>query len=170
MSAELLVAVVGLALLDAFNPATILAVALILLLPGERRAAKATTFIAGAYLTVLVLGATLFLAADTAAATAAGGLVWVRRIAFGLAALAVLRAAIRRLRRHRRAPIALPSWFTTTTAAPFGVLVTGADLPNAFPYSSRSSGWPPALSRRRPRCWYSPATHCSTACPACSCW
>jgi hypothetical protein len=134
VSAELLVAVAGLALLDAFNPATILAVALILLLPGEQRAAKATTFVAGAYLTVLVGGATVFLAADTAVAAAAGGLVWVRRIAFGLAALAVLRAAIRRRRRHRRAAIALPSWLTTTTAAPFGVLVTGADLPNAFPY------------------------------------
>ncbi len=33
-----------------------------------------------------------------------------------------------------RKAIELPSWFSTWTAAPLGVLVTGANLPNAFPY------------------------------------
>ena len=35
---------------------------------------------------------------------------------------------------HRRRAVALPPWLTVATAAPLGVLVTGADLPNAFPY------------------------------------
>ena len=61
-------------------------------------------------------------------------MAWVRRIALGLAALLLLVAAVRRLRsRHRRA-VTLPAWFGPWTAAPLGVLVTGADLPNAFPY------------------------------------
>jgi hypothetical protein len=30
--------------------------------------------------------------------------------------------------------VELPAWFSPWTAAPIGVLVTGADLPNAFPY------------------------------------
>lgn len=79
----------GLALLDAVNPATILGVALILLLPGERRTAKAMTFVLGAYISVLAAGAALFLAADMAAQAVAGGLVWVRRVAFTLAAVSL---------------------------------------------------------------------------------
>ncbi len=132
MTAGLLVGVAGLALLDAFNPATIVAVALILLLPGSRRTPKALAFVLGAYLTVLVLGGVLYLAAD--AASVAGGLLWVRRIAFGMAAVALVLAALRRLRPYRRRAIALPRWFSVATALPLGVIVTGADLPNAFPY------------------------------------
>jgi len=134
MSGGLLAGIAGLALLDAVNPATILGVALILLLPGERRTAKAITFVLGAYISVLAAGAALFLAADTAAEAVAGGLVWVRRVAFTLAAVSLLLAAARRLRPHRRLPVTLPSWLTVTTAAPLGLMVTAADLPNAFPY------------------------------------
>ena len=38
------------------------------------------------------------------------------------------------MRPRRRAAVVLPRWFGPWTAAPIGVLVTAADLPNAFPY------------------------------------
>jgi len=48
--------------------------------------------------------------------------------------VALLVAAFKRLSdRPRRAP-SLPTWFTPWTAFPLGLVVTGADLPNAFPY------------------------------------
>ena len=134
MTTELLAAVGGLALLDSLNPATIVGIALILLLPGERRVAKGAAFVAGAYLTVLIVGIGIYLGAGAAATVIADGWVWLRRLAFGLAALALLWSAARRLRSYRRRAIALPAWFSVKTAAPFGVLVTAADLPNAFPY------------------------------------
>lgn len=134
MTAELLGTVGGLALLDSLNPATIVGIALILLLPGERRVVKGAAFVVGAYLTVLSVGVAIYLGADAAAKVIADGLVWLRRFAFGFAALALLWSATRRLRSYRRRAIALPAWFSVKTAAPFGVLVTAADLPNAFPY------------------------------------
>ncbi len=134
MSAALLAGIAGLALLDALNPATIGGVALILLAPLRRPLACAAAFVAGAYATVLALGLAVWSGADAAADAVTGGVVWVRRIALGLAAVLLLVAAVRRLRsRHRRA-VTLPAWFGPWTAAPLGVLVTGADLPNAFPY------------------------------------
>lgn len=135
MSGALLLTVAGLALLDSLNPATIVGVALILVLPVRHPVRAALAYVLGAYLTVLALGAGLFLAADAAAAVLDGGLVWVRRFAFGLAALMLGRAALRRLRPGRRAQVALPAWFTPWTALPLGAVVTAADLPNAFPYA-----------------------------------
>ncbi|HXV91681.1 MAG TPA: GAP family protein, partial [Pseudonocardia sp.] len=108
--------------------------ALILLLPGPRPVLTALAFVLGAYLVVLGGGALAYLAADAAAGAVTGGLVWVRRIAFGLAAVALLLAAVRRLRPYRRGAIALPSWVAPLTAPVLGVVVTAADLPNAFPY------------------------------------
>jgi len=133
VSAALLLAVTGLALLDSLNPATILGVGLILVLPSRHPVRAALAYVLGAYLTVLALAAGLYLAADAAADVVDGGLVWVRRVAFGLAALMLLRAAIRRLRPTRRAQVVLPAWFTPWTALPLGAVVTAADLPNAFP-------------------------------------
>lgn len=130
----LLAVLAGLAFLDAFNPATIVAVALILLLPNLRPSPTALAFVLGAYLTVLVPGGVVFLAADAAADAVSGGLVWLRRIAFGLAAVALLWSAVRRLRSYRARAVALPGWLSGWTALPLGVVVTGADLPNAFPY------------------------------------
>ncbi|WP_445259017.1 hypothetical protein [Nocardioides aurantiacus] len=46
----------------------------------------------------------------------------------------LLVSAVRALRARRRAAIGLPRWFTPLTAAGLGVVMTGADLPNAFPY------------------------------------
>lgn len=134
MTATLLAGIVGLALIDSLNPATILVVALVLLLPGRRPMASALAFVVGAYTTVLVLGVVVFLAAGAAAEASPDGLVWVRRVAFSLAALLVLVAAARRLRGRDRPAVALPAWFTPWTAFPLGIVVTGADLPNAFPY------------------------------------
>ena len=134
MTPALLVGIAGLAALDSLNPATIAGVALILLAPLQRRLATALAYVAGAYLTVLAIGVAVYAGADLAADVVTGGLVWVRRGAFGLAALLLLVAAVRRLRPQQRSAVVLPRWFGPWTAAPVGVLVTAADLPNAFPY------------------------------------
>ena len=68
MSAELIGGLLGLAALDALNPATIAGVALPLLAPIARPEASAAAFVTGAYLTVLAAGALAVLAAATAAA------------------------------------------------------------------------------------------------------
>jgi hypothetical protein len=134
MTPALLVGIAGLAALDSLNPATIAGVALILLAPLQRRLATALAYVAGAYLTVLAIGVAVYAGADLAADVVTGGLVWVRRGALGLAALLLLVAAVRRLRPQQRSAVVLPRWFGPWTAAPVGVLVTAADLPNAFPY------------------------------------
>lgn len=140
MSFALVGTVAALALLDSLNPATIGLVALILLLPvtpsGAGRSASPVVLglcvAAGAAATVFAVGLAVYLAADAAAVS--GGLSWVRRLAFGAAAVALLVTSLRRLRARRVAAISLPTWFSVWTAAPTGLVVTGADLPNAFPY------------------------------------
>ena len=134
MTPALAAGIAGLAVLDSFNPATIAGVALILLSPVRRPVAAALAYVLGAYAVVLALGTVVLLSAGAAASAVSGGLVWVRRIAFSLAALALLVAAVRRLRDRWRGAVELPAWFSPWTAGPIGVLVTGADLPNAFPY------------------------------------
>jgi hypothetical protein len=134
MTPALLAGVAGLAAVDSLNPATIAGVALILLAPLQRRLATALAYVAGAYLAVLAVGVAVYTGADLAADVVTGGLVWVRRCALGLAALLLLVAAVRRLRPQKRSAVVLPRWFGPWTAAPVGVLVTAADLPNAFPY------------------------------------
>ena len=134
MTPALAVGIAGLAALDSLNPATIAGVALVLLSPLRRPVASALAFVAGAYLTVLTVGVLVHTGAGLAAEAVAGGLTWVRRGALGLAAVLLLVAAVRRLRPHQRTAVALPRWFGPWTAAPLGVLVTAADLPNAFPY------------------------------------
>lgn len=134
MTSLLVVSIAGLAALDSLNPATIVAVALILLASRQRPVVEAVAFVVGAFATVLTLGVAVYLGADAATGAVDDGLVWLRRFAFGLAAALVLISAVRSLRpRHRRA-VALPTWFGPWTALPLGVLMTGADLPNAFPY------------------------------------
>lgn len=133
LTLPLLTGITGLALLDSLNPATLLTVALILLLPSRRPGLSALAFLVGALLTVVVVGVLLLASAEGLART--GGLDWVRRVAFGLAALALIRSAVRRLRDRDRAALVLPTWFSPLTALPLGALVTGLDLPNAFPYA-----------------------------------
>jgi hypothetical protein len=134
VTAALLLGVAGLALLDALNPATIAGVALLLLAPMAHPVRAAAGFVAGAYLTVLGLGTLVYIGADTAADAAGNGLVWVRRTAFTVAAVALAVAGLRRLRPRIRPAVTVPGWVNAPTAAGLGLLMTGADLPNAFPY------------------------------------
>jgi hypothetical protein len=134
MTAGLLAGVAGLALLDALNPATIAGVALLLLAPMAHPVRAAAGFVAGAYLTVLGLGALVYLGADIAAEAVGDGLVWVRRAAFAVAAVALAVTGLRRLRPRIRPAVTVPGWVNPLTAAALGLLMTGADLPNAFPY------------------------------------
>ena len=134
MSAALLAGLAGLAALDSLNPATLVAVTLILLGSRRRPVAEASSFVLGAFATVLTVGVVVYLGADAAAGALDDALAWVRRAAFGLAALVLLVSAARALRPHRRRRIDLPAWFSPYTAVGLGVVMTGADLPNAFPY------------------------------------
>ena len=134
ISAALLLAIAGLALLDSLNPATIVAVTLILLAAPRRAGLIALAAITGAALTVFVVGATLFLSAGAAAGAVDGIIVGLRFAAFGAAGIALIVSGVRRFTQRERKPIALPPWFSPATAVPFGVLLTAADLPNAFPY------------------------------------
>lgn len=134
MTAALLAGITGLALLDSLNPATIVAITLILLSPMRRPVPASLAFVAGAAGTVFVLGLGILLSAGAATNAISGGIAWLRRIAFTVAAVALLVSAARRLRDRPRSAPALPSWFSARTALPLGVVMTGADLPNAFPY------------------------------------
>lgn len=134
MSAALLLGVAGLAVLDAFNPATILSVTLILLAAPRRPGLTALAAVAGAALTVFALGAVLYLSAGAAAGAVDGVVTGLRFVAFGAAAVGLAVAGFRRLADRPRRPVTLPSWFGPATALPFGVVITAADLPNAFPY------------------------------------
>ena len=134
ISSGLLAGIAALALADSLNPATIVVITLILLTVRQRPAASAMTFVLGAMCTVFVLGAVIFLGAGAAADAVSEGLVWLRRVVFLVAAVTLAVAGARRLKSRQRKAIELPSWFGAWTAAPLGVLVTGADLPNAFPY------------------------------------
>ncbi len=134
MSGELLALIAGLALLDSLNPATMVAVGLILLTAQRRPALTAAAVVVGAALTVATVGAVLFLSAGAVAGAVDGVLIGLRVVAFGAAGTALVIAGVRRLRDRPRRPLELPPWFTPATALPFGVIVTAADLPNAFPY------------------------------------
>lgn len=134
MTAALLGTIAGLAAIDAFNPATMVAVILILLAAPERPGLTALVTVLGAATTVLVAGAALFLGAGAAAGAVDGIVIALRYVAFGAAGVALIISGTRRFTTRARKPIELPVWFTPWTAFPFGVLLTGADLPNAFPY------------------------------------
>lgn len=126
--------IAGLAAMDSLNPATLVAISLILLSSRRRPVREALGFVLGAFATVFLVGLALYVGAEAAASSVSGALGWLRRGALGLAAAVLLLSAARSLRvRHRKA-IGLPEWFTPVTAAGLGVVMTGADLPNAFPY------------------------------------
>ena len=122
------------ALLDSLHPATPVAITLILVGDPPRPVLSALAFVAGAAGAALALGAVVFVSAGAAAEVLADGLVRVRRAAFGAAAAGLLVAAVRRLRPRPRRSVRLPGWFSPITALPLGVVMTAADLPNAFPY------------------------------------
>lgn len=134
MTPDLYALIGGLALADSLNPATIVTVLLILISPMPRPVLTALIFVTAAAATVFGVGAVIYFSSAAAASSLEGGLDWLRRIAFTIAAIALMVAAFKRLSdRPRRAP-SLPTWFTPWTALPLGFVVTGADLPNAFPY------------------------------------
>jgi hypothetical protein len=169
MSTTLLLTVTGLALLDSLNPATILGVALILVLPSGHPVRAALAYVLGAYVTVLGLGAGLYLAADAAAGVLDGGLIWVRRIAFGLAALMLLRSALQRLRQTHRTQITLPTWFTPGQHYRWAPWSRQPTFPTHSLTPSPSSAWSAPASPHHRGCSCSPATPWSTACPASCC-
>ncbi|WP_461171197.1 GAP family protein [Arthrobacter sp. Z1-15] len=134
MSGGLLAGIAGLALADSLNPATIVVITLILLTVSHRPVGSALTFVLAAMSTVFALGMVIFLGATAAADAVGEGLIWLRRGVFLIAAIALGIAGLRRFKDRERIGINLPSWFGVWTAFPLGILVTGADLPNAFPY------------------------------------
>lgn len=134
MAWPLLAGIAGLALLDSLNPATIAAVALVLLLAQHRLVLSAVAVAAGAYLTVLGVGLVLFFSAGAAAEAVNGVVVALRFVAFGLAGFSLIVAGVRRLRDRPRKQVCLPDWFSPATAIGLGAGMTAADLPNAFPY------------------------------------
>ena len=152
----------GLAALDSLNPATLVAVTLILLGSRSRPVADTLGFVAGAFLTVFVVGARLpRRRCRGGVVTGSCGCVWRR---FGLAAAVVLLSAVRALRPGGRRELVLPTWFTPATAAGLGVLMTGADLPNAFPYFIAIERLVTADVGPPPRSPFWPRTPSSTAC------
>ncbi len=134
MSPVPLAGIAGLALLDALNPATIAGVALLLLSPLRRPVTAAALLALGAYAAVLALGVALLLDADVAAGAITDAMTWLRRAALLLGAVSLVVAGVRRFRTRTRPAVVLPSWVSVRTAVPLGVVVTGTDLPNAFPY------------------------------------
>jgi len=134
VTSELLLSIAGLALLDSLNPATIVTVTLILLAAPKRAGLTALSAVIGAALTVFAVGATIFLSAGAAAGAVDTIIVGLRFLAFGAAGIYLIYSGVKRFRDRARKVISLPQWFSPVTALPFGVLVTGADLPNAFPY------------------------------------
>jgi cytochrome c biogenesis protein CcdA len=134
ISVALVLSITGLALLDSLNPATIVAVTLILLAAPKRAGLIALGAVTGAAITVFAVGAALFVTAGAAAGAVDGIIIGLRVLAFGAAGIALIVLGVKRFKGRERKPIALPAWFTPAKALPFGVLLTAADLPNAFPY------------------------------------
>lgn len=131
---EFLFSITGLALLDSLNPATIGTVTLILLAAPRRAGFIALSAVVGAAATVFTVGATIFISAGAAAGAVDTVIVGLRFLAFGAAGIYLIVSGAKRFRERERKAIALPAWFSPRTALPFGVLLTAADLPNAFPY------------------------------------
>ncbi|GAA2722517.1 GAP family protein [Cellulomonas aerilata] len=134
LTVSLMWAIAGLAALDSLNPATIAGVTLILLAPMRRPGVTALAYVMGAGVIVWTVGAGLLVGSAQVGEAVAGASTWVRRGALLLAAVILTISAVRRLSPRTRAAVVLPTWFGPWTAAPLGVLVTAADLPNAFPY------------------------------------
>lgn len=128
----LLAGIAGLAVLNSFNPATIAAVAMVVLLAPDRPPQSATAVVVGAYLTVLGIGLVVFLSAGAAAAAVHGLVILLRFAAFGAAGMAFVVSGVHRLKDQVRKSVRLPSWFTPNTAISLGAGMSAADLPNAY--------------------------------------
>jgi len=131
---EFLSSIAGLALLDSLNPATTVTVTLILLAAPKRAGLTALSVVIGAAATVFAVGATIFLSAGAAAGAVDSIVLGLRYLAFGAAGAFLIYRGVKRFRDRERKVISLPAWISPRTALPAGVILTAADLPNAFPY------------------------------------
>lgn len=132
MRSELVIALMGLALLDSLNTSTLFIVMVVLL--GARDPLRSgAAYAAGAVLAFVALAVALYTGASAAEAVVSDLARWLRRGTFALLAVWLLFLAWKRLRDRPRKPFLLPAWFSPLTAVPIGVAATIADLPNAFP-------------------------------------
>ena len=134
MTPIFLVGILGLALLDSLNPATIVTVGLILMLREEKPFSTAISAVLGAFGLVFLSGALLYLTAQWSSSQINGLLGWISTLVFVVAGLWLIWHGIARLRPAARKEIHLPDWVTPGTAWFFGGFFTAADLPNALPY------------------------------------
>ncbi|MEN9872823.1 MAG: hypothetical protein RL450_758 [Actinomycetota bacterium] len=134
MTPVFLMGILGLALLDSLNPATILTVGMIFLLREEQRFATAISAILGAFGLVFLSGAGLFVTAQWSATQITGLLGWISTFVFIVAGLWLIWHGVARLKPAQRKEIHLPHWVSPGTAWFFGGFFTAADLPNALPY------------------------------------
>jgi hypothetical protein len=132
MTTELVLGLIGLALLDSVNTSTLFLVMVILLM-ARRPVASGVAYTIGAALSFLGLAIGLYFGASAAEARISDAAGWIRRGTFALLALWFLHLAYKRLRDRPRKAFTLPGWFRPTTALPVGIAATVADLPNAFP-------------------------------------
>lgn len=132
MDVELVVTLVGLALLDSVNTSTLFLV-MVILLTARAPARSAAAYASAATATFVGLAVGLHAGATAAEYVLSDVSRWLRRITFALLAVWLLYLAVRRLRDRPRTSFVLPAWFTPVTAVPLGVAATVADLPNAFP-------------------------------------
>ena len=132
MTTELVLGLVGLALLDSVNTSTLFLVMVILLM-ARRPVASGVAYTVGATLSFFGLALALYFGASAAQASISDAASWIRRATFALLALWLLSLAYKRLRDRPRKAFTLPGWFRPVTALPIGVAATVADLPNAFP-------------------------------------
>jgi len=151
MSAGLVGALIGLALLDSINTSTLFLV-MVVLLTARRPVASAVAYAVGAVSAFFGLAIGLYAGASAAEAIICGLAQWLRRGTFALFALWLLYLGFKRLRDRPRKPFVLPVWFSPLTAVLIGVAATVADLPNAFPLfiaierlTSAPIDWPTAV-------------------------
>ncbi len=134
MTPVFLLGILGLALLDSLNPATILTVGMILVLRERQRFATAISATLGAFGIVFGSGVAIYSAAQWSLDQISGLLHWFNTLVFVGAGLWLIGHGIARLRHAQRRRIHLPDWVSPSTGWFFGGFFTAADLPNAVPY------------------------------------
>ncbi len=132
MTPGLILALVGLALIDSINVSTIWIVVVILL--GARRpAATGWAYAAGAFLTFLIFTFLLFFGLTVAEGWLTELTLWMRRILFSVMTIAFIVLGVRKFKSRPRRGYGLPAWVNAWSAFPLGLVATISDIPNAFP-------------------------------------
>lgn len=134
MTPLFLLGILGLALLDSLNPATIVTVGLILLLREDKPFVTASSAVLGAFGLVFGSGTLLYLTAKWSSTQVVGLLSWISTAVFLAAGIWLFWHGVARLKTRPRKEIHLPDWVNPGTAWFFGGFFTAADLPNALPY------------------------------------